>query len=438
MKGKFLRLIACWLVLVICLSFSLPAQAQLFPGMSGGLPDVSALGGGGSRGGNVGASINREVVMESTMYIPGGVMPNDYRLGPGDQFEAHLVMGKDEINLDYNFVINPEGKIYFHNVGVVSLNDLTLLQAKLAISREIKTKFSYPFELTLLITQPKKVKIYVTGQVANPGLATIYDGTRISEVVKQVGVANGGSKRDVNIRRGEKVLKVDLYAVLYLAQTDKDLAVRMGDVIEVPPLGGTRINVMGEVPRPGQYELHDGEKLKDALAMAGYLNVNSIQTGVAYLKRAKDGGDFDNYKIDINGLFDNSSNQQNILLSDGDIISVPGIQTFVYVYGQVGMPGRVVFIPGQKLSDYLNKTGGPKPNASLGSVTITRQEPSGSKVYSVDAADILMRGKLNKDMEIYGGDVINVPANFFYFADFGSLANTVLLAVTLYSTVARK
>ena len=71
-------------------------------------------------------------------------------------------------------------------------------------------------------------------------------------------------------------------------------------------------------------------------------------------------------------------------------------------------------------------------------MTITRQEPSGSKVYSVDAADILMRGKLNKDMEIYGGDVINVPANFFYFADFGSLANTVLLAVTLYSTVARK
>jgi hypothetical protein len=44
---------------------------------------------------------------------------------------------------------------------------------------------------------------------------------------------------------------------------------------------------------------------------------------------------------------------------------------------------------------------------------------------------------ISKDIEIMPGDVIYVPGNFFYFADFASFANTVLLALTLYSSLVK-
>ena len=55
------------------------------------------------------------------------------------------------------------------------------------------------------------------------------------------------------------------------------------------------------------------------------------------------------------------------------------------------------------------------------------------KIINVDASKIMEMGVKYEDLEIFAGDVISVPGNFFYFSDFASFANTVLLALTLYS-----
>lgn len=370
-------------------------------------------------------------------YIPQGSIPEDYRLGPGDQLEAHLIVSDNALALDYRFAVNPEGKIFFPNIGEIYLNGLTLKQAKVKMAKEIKKKYRERFSLSLMVSIPKMVKIYVTGQVKNPGLHTIYDGSKISEVIKRVGVARGGSKRNVVIKRKKEVLKVDLYKVLYEGDVASDISVRMGDVIEVPPMGSARVTIMGEVPRPGGYELKDGERLKDALAMAGYVGANSSLSEVAYLKRKQGEEEFDNYKLDLYGMFLENDDSQNVELTDGDIISVPAIKAYVYVYGEIGKGGRFDYMPGRKLSDYINLAGGPRAKANLSGLTVTRQEHGKPKVYRIDASRILHRGITDSDIEIFAGDVINIPGNFFYFSDFASFANTVLLALTLYTTVAK-
>lgn len=366
-------------------------------------------------------------------YIPQGSIPEDYKLGPGDQLEAHLIVGENALALDYQFIVNPEGKIFFPNVGEVNLSGLTLKQAKLKLVKEIKKKYQENFSLSLMVSIPKLVKIYVTGQVNNPGLHTIYDGSRISEVIRSVGVARGGSKRNVIVKRKNEIMNVDLYKVLYQGDIASDISVRMGDVIEVPPLGSSRVTIMGEVPRPGQYELKEGERLKDALAMAGYVGVNSALSEVAYLKRKKGQEEFDNYKLNLYDMFLKNDDSQNIELADGDIISVPSIRAYIYIYGEISNPGRIGYMPGKKLSDYINLAGGPTVKANLAGVTITRQENGQAKVYHVNASKILHQGYLEYDIELLGGDVVFVPGNFFYFSDFASFANTVLLALTLYS-----
>ncbi|MEA3493994.1 MAG: SLBB domain-containing protein [Candidatus Margulisiibacteriota bacterium] len=368
-----------------------------------------------------------------TAYVPQGNISEDYLLGPGDDLDVHLMVGNNALDLDYDFVINPEGKIFFPKIGEVHLSGLTLKQAKVKLIKKIKTKFYQKFSLSIMVSEPKNVKIYVTGLVQQPGLHKVYDGSRISEVIRMVGVIPGGSHRKVVIKRNDYERTVDLYEVLYRGNEKADIPIQLGDVIDVPPAGSARVTIMGEVPRPGQYELKDGEKLTDALALAGYVGVNSALSEVAYLKRKKGEDSFENNKLNLYNLFLNDDDSQDVVLEDGDIISIPAIKHYVYVYGEIKEGGRISYIPGQKLSDYINISGGPTVKANLSGVTVTRQDTKRPKVFHINASNILHRGIMDKDIEILAGDVINVPGNFFYFSDFSSLANTMLLGLSLYT-----
>ena len=121
------------------------------------------------------------------------IVADEYILGPGDRLEVHLIVGDNALVLNYTFVINPEGKIFFPNVSEISLIGLSLKAAHQKLAAEIKKKYKERFELFLMVSVPKMINIYVTGQIANPGLRVVYDGSRISSVLKDAGVAKGGS-----------------------------------------------------------------------------------------------------------------------------------------------------------------------------------------------------------------------------------------------------
>lgn len=287
--------------------------------------------------------------------IPKGSISDSYILGPGDRLEAHLIARGNALVLDYMFVINPEGKIFFPNVSEIYLSGITLKQARKKIIQAVKKKYREQFSFSLMVAAPKKISVYVTGQVSGPGLRSVYDGTRISDVLKEVGVAKGGS---------------DLSEIIYV-------------------------------------------------------------------KRKTPNGYFKNYKLSLYEIFLQNDGDQNIKLANGDIIAVPAIKSYVYVYGEVARSGTFGYVPGQTLSNYLNLAGGPSARANISGVTVTRQENGKPKVYHVNASDIIQKGMVQKDIEIFPGDVISVPGNFFYFSNFASFANTILLALTLYSTVVR-
>lgn len=123
------------------------------------------------------------------------------------------------------------------------------------------------------------------------------------------------------------------------------------------------------------------------------------------------------------------------LSQDEYIQSLANINSFVYVYGEVSRPGRYNYFSGKKLSDYINLAGGPATAANLAYVTVTRNENGRSKSYYIDAYNIMFKGDGTNDMQILQGDIIQVPKNWFYFSDFASFANMVLLSLTFYATV---
>ncbi len=119
--------------------------------------------------------------------------------------------------------------------------------------------------------------------------------------------------------------------------------------------------------------------------------------------------------------------------------SIPALkyydEQYVFVYGEVQRGGRYSYFPGRKLSDYINMAGGPGTRAALDGATLTRDDLGGRKFFNVNASDVMYKGQIEKDMYVMPGDIINVPANFFYFSDFASFTSTVFMAISLYTTL---
>lgn len=299
---------------------------------------------------------------------------NNYRLGPGDQLAVHIIVGDAELAIDYMLPIGADGQAFLPNIGEIYLSGSKLAQAKQMINSRIKNIYKERYQLSVLLNQPKKVKIYLSGMVKNPGPLAVYDNSRISEVISQGGgVASGASNRYIYIKRknasgGIDVLTADLFEAYRSRDLSKDLRIQAGDVIEVPDSKNERVS------------LNQANGINDKL------------------------------------LFE-------------------GKETFVYVYGEVSKSGRFEYVPGKKISDYISYAGGPTTKALLNYTSLTRQENGRPKQYSIDVSDVIYNGNQKKDIEVMGGDVIRVPGNFFYFNDFASFVNTILLGLTLYNTV---
>ncbi|MFC1478335.1 SLBB domain-containing protein [Candidatus Margulisiibacteriota bacterium] len=364
------------------------------------------------------------------------IAPDEYQLGAGDQIAIHVVIGENVLNLDYKYTINPDGSIFFPNLQEIKLAGLTVGQAKAELSQLIRKKYrNQRIMVSLLLVQPRKISVYLVGQVNVAGIHQVYATSRISEVIAGTGGAmGGGSVRNVNIIRGGKKIEVDLYKIYREGNIDKDIEIKNGDIIEIP-LAHNQVSITGGVNRPGSYEVKEGERLRDLLLMAGNLRTNASLGKVIYLKRKKGEDEYENIKLDLHKLIAGTDETVNIRLINGDIINIPSIEEFVYVQGDVGNPGRLGYVPGKKLSDYLNVAGGALARADLGNVTIARQVGGKAEIIKIDAYKILKLGEMSGDIEINGGDVINVPANFFYVNDFMSFSNIVLTTVALYNVL---
>ncbi|MBC7257455.1 MAG: SLBB domain-containing protein, partial [Chloroflexi bacterium] len=156
------------------------------------------------------------------------------------------------------------------------------------------TKSDIPLQRGDTITIPVKVdRIYVLGQVRNPGSFTIVsqrenlqanevqEGVKISELIaKAGGVLPQASTRKIQLIRDNKIIReLDLYRVLVRGEKEEEeIKLLAGDVIYVPVMRDS-VKVLGEVRNPGEYEIREGDRLKDIIEMAGGLTPRASLVG---------------------------------------------------------------------------------------------------------------------------------------------------------------
>ena len=348
---------------------------------------------------------NRKLTFAPSLNIP---TPENYRLGAGDEIIID-VWGSNEATIRQT--ISPDGFINIPNLGVLSLNGMTVKEAEKYLRRKLSRIYpvdgeeaASDFKLTL--GSIRTIQVNVTGEVEVPGTYSI---SSLSNVYNALYLAGGinelGSLRKVQlVRNGKQKAEVDLYDFILNGVLPDGIILQDGDVINVP-LYGSLVNIEGSVKRPMYYEMKEGETVQDILDYSGGFAGDAYRSNVNIVRQ--NGIEYQVYTVD-SPLF------SAFILKDGDAVTVGALidryENRLEVKGAVYRPGIYQLGDGiRTVSELIAKADGLKGDAFTARALIHRErEDLTLEVISVDVKAILA-GQA-PDVLLQRNDILYIPS----------------------------
>lgn len=141
------------------------------------------------------------------------------------------------------------------------------------------------------------------------------------------------------------------------------------------------VNVIGEVDKPGSYQMPSLATAFNALFFAGGPNRNGTMRKIEVFRQGEKIGTLDVYDFLIEGSLD------NIVIQDQDVILVKPYLKRVQVRGEVKRPALFELEEGENLEDLLKYAGGFTPESYTAQVSVRRVLDDGRTVLTVNRAD---------------------------------------------------
>lgn len=244
----------------------------------------------------------------------------------------------------------------------------------------------------------------VLGEVRNPGSYTVREQTRILDLLAAAGGTTDRAGEELTLIRNGETLVIDLGALERLGlQNEKVLP---GDVFYVSE-GNRQVLVLGEVARPGAYQFKKGDRLLDAIALAGGLTDDAWEEQISLTRQTGAGTQV--FSVDFRELMSNRFLADNKALQGGDVIIVPRATRGVIVLGEVQRPGYYQFEAGDGILEAIMLAGGFLDTADEQQVSLTRQTEAGSVIEMIDFT-LLQEGRFSgESLSLEDRDVIVVP-----------------------------
>lgn len=323
-----------------------------------------------------------------------GPVGPDYLIGPGDEIIVS-VWGAQELNA--RGVVNREGYLILPDVGQIVANGYTLqgfkdhLEKRLAriysgIQRDGRGRTSVEVSLGKL----RSIQVFVLGDVVQPGGYTL---SATSTVLNALYFAGGptlkGSMRTVRVLRNNQVIhRVDLYDYIAKGDRSQDVKLDNGDVVFVPPID-RQVTLDGEVHHPAVYELREGERLSDLVALAGGFNATALRSRVQIeriipFRERSPLSQADRKVLDVDLRGDAASLGSDVPLEDADIVRVFRIRDIlkntVRIAGTaVYKPGTYELRAGMTVADLVQQAGGLLGDAYTGWAHLVRTRADKSR-----------------------------------------------------------
>jgi polysaccharide biosynthesis/export protein len=293
-----------------------------------------------------------------------------YTVGAGDKLQITL-FGIPELSGEVR--VGADGQMNLPWIGIQSVNRLTLAEVKQLLTQKYKPYLKRPPLVTLTLLETRPVRVVVAGEVNRPGtyepaaqnvaLPGTFTATApvqgnqnllqwptLTQALQTAGgITPQANIRQVMVRRPlrdnrVRVTQVDLWSLIRAGNAAQDITLRDGDVIVVPQataldptmaarLGtasfsprSVRVQVVGEVTRPGPVEIPTNSSLNQALlAAGGFDNDRARKSAVEFIRLNTD-GTVDKRLIAVD-LASPPNDETNPIVHDNDVVVVPRTNT---------------------------------------------------------------------------------------------------------------
>jgi protein involved in polysaccharide export with SLBB domain len=299
--------------------------------------------------------------------------PLNYEVGTSDVLKL-VVYGVQEYSADLD--VSKEGTVLIDNVGRIKVAGLTVEAATTRIKQQMANT-AYPSlrsgesKMALTVGDTRTIQVTIIGAQRSGN----YNVSSLSNVLSALTMAGGpneiGSYRAIELIRDNKVVKTfDLYAFMQNGDQSQNMGLKDRDVIKVPPYKG-RIEIKGQVKRPGIFELNATENFKQFLQYAGGFDDTAYTAWVKVIQKN------DKEKA----VKDLAQNQfTSYQPQGGDIIQVSKIldrfQNRVKLTGAVFRPDVYELTEGMRISDLIQRADGLREDAFIGRAQLIRLKPN--------------------------------------------------------------
>nr|WP_295931057.1 SLBB domain-containing protein [uncultured Dyadobacter sp.] len=341
------------------------------------------------------------------------VTPTNYVVGPQDELKIYLYNYAEST---YEVVVNKDGFISIPRVGNVMVAGRTIEEIRKILIDKF-AKFvpgmigaggeTARTKLMVTLGDVRSVKVFVTGEVINPGTYTVSSLSSAFNALYQAGGPNEiGSFREVRVvRQGKVISRMDIYDYLVNGKIDGDIRVQENDNVVVGYYL-KRTEIAGMVKRPGIYELKPEEKLGDVLRYAGGFNDKAYRARLKIQRITSR----ERKILDVS-----ESEYDSFEMATGDSINVETVldryENIVTIEGAVMRPGEYSLDNSPSLKKLIENAQGMREDAFVGRINVLRtREDLTIQTIPINYTDVL--NNVTPDLILTRLDQIVVPSRF--------------------------
>jgi polysaccharide export outer membrane protein len=185
------------------------------------------------------------------------------------------------------FIVDHEGQIQFPFAGAIKVSGLTEERARDLLATKLARYITKP-NITLRVQSYRSKRIYVDGEVRQPGVYSINDipMTLIEAINRTGGMLPSADQSRLSLSRQGTTYSIDLPEMVQRGVNPATVLLQDGDVLRVRSRDESKVFVSGEVVAPRALTMHNGRlSLNEALGESGGINPMSGDARQIYVVR---------------------------------------------------------------------------------------------------------------------------------------------------------
>jgi polysaccharide export outer membrane protein len=228
------------------------------------------------------AMVAAVIALTSSPRIAAQTPAADYVIGPQDVLAIAVF---DQTELSGRYTVETNGSFSFPLVGRVTAAGLTLRQFEKELTARLADGFFKNPQVTVGIEQYRSQRVFVMGEVRQPGPVALTGGMTLIEALARAGSTLTTASGELSIVRSKNangpvlpdqegdavVVRVSIKD-LESGTTSKNVELFDGDTIFVPR--AETLYVFGQVRNPGAYAIQKETTVLQALSLAGGVTDN--------------------------------------------------------------------------------------------------------------------------------------------------------------------